>query len=147
MFKRIICLFFILFTLVSSIYSKDKQLTLWSPDKGISVNINVENGIQYSIDVDQKTIIKRCKAQLLSSIHNDNLELKKIKQESKTEHIESPFYRTASFDVSYNSASFLFKNNLIVEFRVFNDGVAYRFLTRGMDGKEYLIPIEQRKMI
>ena len=76
MFKRIICLFFILFTLVSSIYSKDKQLTLWSPDKGISVNINIENGIQYSIDVDQKTIIKRCKAQLLSSIHNDNLELK-----------------------------------------------------------------------
>ena len=142
MSKRIICLFFILFTLLSSIYSKDKQLTLWSPDKGISVNINIENGIQYSIDVDQKTIIKRCKAQLLSSIHNDNLELKKIKQESKTEHIESPFYRTASFDVSYNSASFLFKNNLIVEFRVFNDGVAYRFLTHGMDGKEYIIQDE-----
>ena len=46
MSKRIICLFFILFTLLSSIYSKDKQLTLWSPDKGISVNINIENGIQ-----------------------------------------------------------------------------------------------------
>lgn len=61
----------------------------------------------------------------------------------KTETLDVPFYRNPHFTVSYNLLTLYLRSGLQVEFRVFNEGMAYRFATTRQRGRNYQVESEQ----
>ena len=55
----------------------------------------------------------------------------RIRKKSEDAVHDSPFYRSAQVRDRYNSMTLEFKGGWNIEFRVYNDGVAYRFSSTG----------------
>ena len=54
---------------------------------------------------------------------------------SVKEHFEAPNYKLTTFDDAYNALMVKNKNGVNVEFRAYNSGVAYRFVTTSTKGE------------
>jgi alpha-glucosidase len=54
---------------------------------------------------------------------------------SAKEHFDAPNYKLTSFDDAYNALTVKNKNGVNVEFRAYNSGVAYRFVTTSTKGE------------
>ncbi len=52
------------------------------------------------------------------------------KRESVDTSFETPFYKKKSVENKYNQLTLNFKNDFSIEYRAFDDGVAYRFITK-----------------
>lgn len=61
--------------------------------------------------------------------------VKKVTAKDVTETIEAPLYRQSQLSVSYKKLDLSFSGNWGLEFRLYPDGVAYRFYTRFRDEK------------
>ena len=108
------------------------QTEITSPNKKISVKVSVgNNGVNYSVSYDNTLIMSGCKAALSGKDFAAKYALKKWKPTLKTEKITSPFYRFSEFEVCYNEQKLTLSSNLGIVFRVFDDGVAYRFVYTG----------------
>ena len=100
---------------------------LASPNNKVVVEIKADKELTYSI-IDDGT-------RLMSGTPNLLLEGKKTSQYSGTatksakEHFDAPNYKLTSFDDAYNAVTVKNKNGVNVEFRAYNSGVAYRFVT------------------
>ena len=105
---------------------------LASPNNKVVVEIKAGKELTYSI-IDDGT-------KLLSGTPNLLLEGKKASQYSGTatksakEHFDAPNYKLTSFDDAYNAVTVKNKNGVNVEFRAYNSGVAYRFVTTSTKG-------------
>lgn len=106
-----------------------KDVEIKSPDGRIVVTLS---GDYYSISHNGENIISNATAGLTLE---DGTEIKlsdKIKKTKKTEgikeHIEAPFYRQSSFDFEYNKLLIEYRNGFSIEWKVSNEGVAYRFI-------------------
>lgn len=55
--------------------------------------------------------------------------------QSAMEHFDAPNYKITSFDDEYNQMKVKNKNGVNVEFRAYNSGVAYRFITTSSKGE------------
>ena len=55
--------------------------------------------------------------------------------QSAKEHFDAPNYKITSFDDEYNQMKVKNKNGVNVEFRAYNSGVAYRFITTSAKGE------------
>jgi len=115
------------------------NIILTSPDKRISVDITYGRYIHYSVSVDGELLMKDNHAELNLSIDKSDIisNPKVVSKSNQNEIIESPFYRVPQFTIKYNSCIVEHSKNMSIEFRVFNDGVAYRFLTHGLKSKNY----------
>ena len=114
---------------------------LQSPDSRIKVSITYGQFLRYSLYVDGEEVMKDSHASMeLSQLSNIPVSHPKVKK-NKTckESINSPFYRVPSFDVEYNSCIIDYTNNLSLEFRAYDDGVSYRFISHYTKGKEYYV--------
>lgn len=127
-------------------FSANKELEIKSPDNFINVSIKVSENISYAVSIDGKEVIKPSlinlewtEANAKTSANLANVKLKKPETGTCSETIVSPFYRVPSFDITYNFCKLKFANGMTVEFRVFNDGVAYRFEAADMQNKDYVI--------
>ena len=126
----------------------NKSIEINSPDKRITVGIDTAEGLSFSLLIDGKEILTNSKialdiddnyANIGSSSSTNGIKVKKVSNGHNKETIKAPFYRVPSFNIVYNFTKIALSNGVSVEFRVFNEGVAYRFETTGMDGKDYKI--------
>lgn len=142
--KSFIKLGFILFILAGSapgLYAQTKEMSLISPDGTIRMSLHLADKIYYSIlsnDVEllsKSPISLKLRKETLGQ--NPNLiSVKKTKgDELLKPHIPLKFSTVRN---QYNALLLKFKGDYAVEFRAFNDGVAYRFITSKKDSLQVM---------
>ena len=109
-----------------------KKITVKSPDKNITVNINISNQISFSINYNDQPVLKEgvVSLQLAGEVLGKEPKLKKTGT-SQTDETVTPVVplKNSTLKNRYNALTLFFDNNYQLEFRVFNNGVAYRFVT------------------
>lgn len=107
-----------------------REAKLSSPDGSISVSLSDTNGFPaYTVSIDGRTIIEPSEARLDIKENAPATSITKISHSKGVkEHIVSPFYRQREFDAEYNSMTVKFNNGTAMEWRAFDDGVAYRHI-------------------
>jgi alpha-glucosidase len=130
--KTISFLFTVLF-LNLSFAQKEQDFVLNSPNGKIKVTITVSDKITWAIS-HQKDIILAPSAMSMTIDQNEilgkNASLLNSKREKVNTSFETPFYKKSSVKNQYNLLVLNFKNDFSIEYRAFDDGVAYRFITK-----------------
>ena len=128
--------FFLLITLffcTLSFSQKKQDFILNSPNGKIKIAIAVNDKITWTISHEKDLILA---PSAMSLTVDENVVLGKnalvlnSKKESVSNSFASPFYKKKSVKNEYNQLIINFKNDFSIEYRAFDDGVAYRFITK-----------------
>lgn len=135
MLKQIICFSWFIHFCFSPLSGKD--FTVISPDKNIRVVVRIDENISYSLFFRDKEIIKPSAISLTidqNTIPGRDLKVKSARTISVSDTLYPPvrIKRKEVID-HYNQLTIIFKNNIGLVVRVFNDGAAYRFRTAFKD--------------
>ncbi|PKP35053.1 MAG: alpha-glucosidase [Bacteroidetes bacterium HGW-Bacteroidetes-17] len=130
--KTTFLLVVIFWTLVSATAVQAQLYNLKSPDNSIELTVIIENDIHYSIKVDGKDVLDYSRISL--TVDDKVLgKLPVVVQVIRDEHHEilKPVVAVKSAEIidNYRSVDFVFKEKFRIEFRAYNEGVAYRFKT------------------
>ncbi|MCC9063556.1 glycoside hydrolase family 97 protein [Flavobacterium piscisymbiosum] len=128
--KVLICLFFVLG--FSHGYSQQKKFELLSPNGAIKASIALEDKIYYSVNINNEELASNNHLALI--LKNETLGLNPKVTGSKTGKVKEEIkpvvpLKFSSVSNSYNYLVLNFKGDYSVEFRAFDDGIAYRFIT------------------
>lgn len=113
-----------------------KQFVISSPDGRINTTVSLYDKLTYTITHDGQLVLDASPISLTLSdgeVWGENPRLSGNKKKSVTETIPSPFYRKSEIKDEYNELILNFRGRWGVEFRVYNDGVAYRFVNNRRD--------------
>ena len=113
-------------------YGKDKTFKLESPDKQTEIHIDLTRAVSYSIYSQGRLILDQSQIGLELAGQKTlgvNPKLLKASRNSIHEVIQSPLYRTSNVENKYNELNLKFSDRFGLEFRAYNEGVAYRFYT------------------
>ena len=125
------CLFLLLLLTVQ-ICAQQKQLDLLSPNGEIKLSVTVSDKIYYSISGRGTPLLTSnyARLRLRNESLGENPRLVSVKK-GKGAEIIKPYIslKYSSVQADYNSLLLRFKGDYAVEFRAFDDGVAYRFST------------------
>ena len=117
--------------------SAAKTYELKSPDGKIAVRVDAgTQAVTYSISRDGKELIAPSPLSLTLAdgrVLGQKAVVRKASTKSVDETIEAPFYKRSTVDNKYNSLTLTFKGDYGVDFRAYDDGVAYRFVTSMKD--------------
>ena len=123
------CLLLLNFT-----FSQQKQdFVLKSPDGKIEVKILVNDKISWSISHEKDLILAPSTMSMTLGqdvVLGQQAVVLNTKTESVATSFETPFYKKKSVQNHYNQLTINFKNDFSIEYRAFDDGVAYRFITK-----------------
>ena len=123
-------LFFIAATIDSALSAKN--YTVNSPNGKMSVTVSVNNDIQYSITNDKDVMLSPSTISMTldnGKSFGKNSHLKKQSLKEINETIPTAVYKKKEVSNHCNEAIFEFKENFNLIFRVYDDGVAYRFVS------------------
>jgi alpha-glucosidase len=125
-------LFFISCLSEDLIAQKNNSYTLQSPNGKISVNITIDKDVKWSVR-HQNTSVLAPSAIAMESGNAEmlgvNPKVASVKTSTVNEVFSTPVYKKQSVKNNYNQLLINFKGNYSMEFRAFDDGVAYRFIT------------------
>lgn len=110
-------------------FAKDYSVT--SPDGALKLSVSTGATTTYTLTVKGEKAINAARIAMVledGTVLGDNTAKASAKKGTKAEHIDAPFYRQASIDTKYNWLT-LSAKDYSIEFRAYNDGVAYRFKT------------------
>lgn len=127
---KYIIIAFLLFVEICSFAQKTVFIT--SPDQKISVNINTEKEISYSIEYQEKKILNNSPLSITlydGKVLGLNSKLSKSSLNSVSRKVKPLYGMASSYNDEYNEVKLDFKEAFSVIFRVYNNGVAYRFIT------------------
>lgn len=108
-----------------------KTLNISSPDGNIETIINIKDKIKYKVNFKNTNVIQTSPISMeLSSgeVWGKQAKLEKIIKNTVNHIISSPFYKKKEITDNYNELTLRFKKDWALKFRVYNDGVAYRFV-------------------
>ncbi len=111
-------------------------IDLFSPDKKIKVSVNLDDRIHYSVSVGGDALLSNAYLQLNTAGQAMGYKPKLInKALSSVNTMLHPVVslKNANVPNQYNLLRLNFKGNFSVEFRAYNDGIAYRFITDKKD--------------
>lgn len=131
---RVLFLIALYFCLSNVAFSKDYQV--FSPDKNIKLNILINKQIEISIFNDERVVLDNSSIGMTIDNSDICLSPKVIKAtEKKVDNWINPVVKIKSDKIRdyYNELILDFKGNYSIQFRVYNEGVAYRFFT-SLDG-------------
>jgi alpha-glucosidase len=126
--KLLFSLLFIAFVLNAS--SKDYKVS--SPDGQIAVTVSVDNQIKWSAVVANQPIFTNntLSLDLGTSVLGVNPKVASAKTSSVNENVQTVVaVKSKTIQNNYNQLNLVFKPNFTVSFRVFDNGIAYRFET------------------
>lgn len=127
----IIC---IVLLISSNFVSAQKKYSLQSPDKKINVVVTIgEEYLTYSVTHDSTIVINDSPITMELSdgkVLGKNPVVRNYKTETVDKLIKANFYKKEYVEDYYNELTITFKGSYNVQFRAYNDGVAYRFCTR-----------------
>ena len=138
--------FFFLLILNLSFSQKKQDFVLNSPNGKIEIKVVVNDKIIWTIS-HEKDVILAPSAMSLTLDENvvlgKNAVVLNSKKESVDTSFETPFYKKKSIQNKYNQLTLNFKNDFSIEYRAFDDGVAYRFITK----KKKDITVKSEKVV
>ncbi|MEL1254296.1 glycoside hydrolase family 97 protein [Flavobacterium sp. DGU38] len=116
-----------------SFSQKIQDFTLESPNGKIKISIVINDKITWSVSHEKDLILAPSPVSMTfdqNEILGKNATLLNSKREKVNQTFESPFYKKSSIKNQYNLLILNFKNDFSIEYRAFDDGVAYRFITK-----------------
>jgi len=125
-------LFFFLFVItVSYSFAKDYKIT--SPDGKIVVTVSAGTDLKWSVTCEGKTAINSAKAGMVlgdGSVLGQNETIRRITPGKIDQVLETVVaYKRSKITDNCNTLLLAFRSGLAIQFRAYNDGVAYRFET------------------
>lgn len=100
-----------------------------SPNGRLTADIKLkDNQVSYSLNLDGKPLLTDARAALLPAGQTQAPKLQLIKQSAHSEHVDAFAYRQQGFDTQWNQQNFRLTPELEIEFRAYDDGLAYRFI-------------------
>ena len=125
-------LFFFLFVItVSYSFAKDYKIT--SPDGKIVVTVSAGTDLKWSVTCEGKTAINSAKAGMVlgdGSVLGQNETIRRITPGKIDQVLETVVaYKRSKITDNCNTLLIAFRSGLAIQFRAYNDGVAYRFET------------------
>lgn len=121
-----------------------KSWTLSSPDGRIKVEIKADGNVSYSISFDGKTVL--CDSEIGmrltgGEVFGEGKVTKTYSWKNEDRGIPAVAYKKASVDDVYNCLALSFKNHA-VEFRAYDNAVAYRFISTAKKG-DFIVESEK----
>ncbi len=129
-------MFLVLFPVSFSHCQQQESFEVVSPDQTINLTVFLDKGINYSVIVDGKLVVK--KSQISMSLGEDKLlgynpgVVEITRNQTKQEIKPVIREKTAIIDDHYNELILTMDYDYSLIFRAFDNGVAYRFQTRLM---------------
>lgn len=118
--------------LSSQLCATDKPIDLTSPNGELKVSISFGDKIYYSVSGNNQDIFTKNHLALIlkDGALGENPVLSSVKR-TKGEELIKPYIslKFSTVKSNYNDLLMTFKGNYAVEFRAFDDGIAYRFIT------------------
>ena len=108
-----------------------KEVNVTSPDGKLNVTVSVSNKITYSVQHGNNILIDASPVSMkltTGEVWGENAKLRRTKRDSNRGSIDSPFGTSATIEDNYNEVTFSFGGNWALRFRVYDDGMAYRFI-------------------
>lgn len=120
---------FVLFSLLVAVLTAS-ALTITSPDGHLQTVVSVrDNQVSYSVMLDGHTLLSDSRAALELRANAENAVLRPLGRVTKKSDNQLAFaYRQKRISTEWNEQTFRLTSVLNIEFRVYNDGVAYRFV-------------------
>ena len=112
--------------------SAQKEFKLTSPNGRVTAEISLEDQLTYSISLDGKELMDDSPIGMTlttGEVWGQNPKLKSKKTQKVDQMIPSPMYRANQLRDNYNALTLTFKGDYAVEFRAYDNGVAYRMST------------------
>ncbi len=109
-----------------------KQYLLTSPDSRIEARVSFDKQLSYNVSVRGKRVIEESPLSMTltnGTVWGSNPRLASAKTSTVNTTVKSPFYRATDMTDRYNALTLRFKGGWNVEFRAYDDGVAYRFVS------------------
>lgn len=109
---------------------------LTSPDGRLTTTVALGDALTYDIEYDGQTLMQPSAIGLKLSdgrVWGSSARIAKAIRTSSDAVLSSPFYRSSTVRDHYNGLTLKMRDNWSVEFRVYDDGVAYRFATTAKD--------------
>lgn len=116
---------------------------LTSPDGTVQVKVDVSPFLAYSVSLDGKTILEPSALSLTlsdGSVYGISSKLQKAVRSSVNRTLKAQAYRKAEVKENYNQLELVYKT-FKVQFRAFDNGVAYRFIS--LSKKDFKVRSEQ----
>jgi len=119
----------------NTLHAAEQIHILTSPNGKLKVEVQPGSQLTYAVFHENQKILSHSNIGIVldnGTILGQNARVigKKVKKDQR-DNIESPFYRFSQFVVTYNELDLKFKENFGLTFRIYDDGVAYRFYTTG----------------
>ncbi len=130
MLRAVVLILGILWGLNASVSAK--EFTLISPDGKLVVSIEIGEQLTYSLKHEGQLLLKPSPLSMTLStgeIWGSKARLQTSKQRRVDEKIISPLYKKSLIRDHYNELALSFKGQWAVEFRAYDDGLAYRFIS------------------
>lgn len=125
-------LFLLFIALSSSNLFAQKQYSLQSPDKKITVTVNTGDRLSYAVTHEKTTVL--AESPIAMTLDNGTVlgvpaKVSDAKTTNFNQTIQANFYKRNKIEDQFNELIISFNGNYNVVFRAYNDGVAYRFET------------------
>lgn len=134
-------IYLLLLLLMINISSHAQKIDLLSPDGDIKVQVDLDEQLSYSVYLKDSPVLinNNISLQLRDDILGKEVKLKNLKKDRVAESFKPVVpLKFSQVENVYNSLLLNFKKDFSVEFRAYNDGVAYRFITNKTGDVEIL---------
>jgi len=127
--------------LVSQIHLNAADYIIHSPDKHVKITVNITDSIQYSVSLDNKSLLAPSPISLTlypDWVLGKNPKIKKVSQVSRNLTIKPTIpEKNSVIKDCYNQLELTFKGGYGLIFRAYDNGTAYRFVLscKGDNGK------------
>ncbi|QIU92672.1 glycoside hydrolase family 97 protein [Bacteroides faecium] len=132
----------ILFFICTGVFAH-KKYEIVSPDGKLKVNVTIDKTINYSVVHETDTMLYSSAISMETDnyIFGKTSGVKRTVRNSVDQMIVSPFYKRDKIHDYYNELLIQFKEQFNLVFRVYNEGMAYRFVSTGT--KPFIVKNEE----
>ena len=124
---------FLIACLLTQVAQAQTKYELTSPDGKLKTHITAGKQLTYDIVFDDQQVTNASPISITlenGEVWGENDKPTSAKRKSVNTKVASPFYRASELADNYNELVLSFKGNWSVEFRAYNDGIAYRFVNK-----------------